>query len=110
QYSFVASRRRHTRFSRDWSSDVCSSDLGPVQAGETITADMLAMRRRDMAGAGDGFADPAALVGQTANRSLAPGAAPTADDVVERSEERRVGEEARSRVTAERCKNTADDE
>src|SRR5690606_39555197 len=24
-----ASRRRHTRFSRDWSSDVCSSDLGP---------------------------------------------------------------------------------
>src|SRR5690606_1492379 len=25
---FVASRRRHTRFSRDWSSDVCSSDLG----------------------------------------------------------------------------------
>src|SRR5690606_39359356 len=22
-----ASRRRHTRFSRDWSSDVCSSDL-----------------------------------------------------------------------------------
>src|SRR5690606_40112537 len=24
------SRRRHTRFSRDWSSDVCSSDLGEV--------------------------------------------------------------------------------
>src|SRR6266511_4540575 len=24
-----SSRRRHTRFSRDWSSDVCSSDLGP---------------------------------------------------------------------------------
>src|SRR5690606_40036014 len=23
----VSSRRRHTRFSRDWSSDVCSSDL-----------------------------------------------------------------------------------
>src|SRR5690606_40067151 len=23
------SRRRHTRFSRDWSSDVCSSDLTP---------------------------------------------------------------------------------
>src|SRR5690606_41196174 len=22
-------RRRHTRFSRDWSSDVCSSDLSP---------------------------------------------------------------------------------
>src|SRR5690606_39832431 len=26
---FFSSRRRHTRFSRDWSSDVCSSDLGP---------------------------------------------------------------------------------
>src|SRR5690606_17520159 len=24
---FVSGRRRHTRFSRDWSSDVCSSDL-----------------------------------------------------------------------------------
>src|SRR5690606_40015148 len=24
---FFTSRRRHTRFSRDWSSDVCSSDL-----------------------------------------------------------------------------------
>src|SRR5690606_39719612 len=24
-----SSRRRHTRFSRDWSSDVCSSDLLP---------------------------------------------------------------------------------
>src|SRR5690606_40080117 len=26
---FFSSRRRHTRFSRDWSSDVCSSDLSP---------------------------------------------------------------------------------
>src|SRR5690606_28447287 len=25
---FFSGRRRHTRFSRDWSSDVCSSDLG----------------------------------------------------------------------------------
>src|SRR5690606_41192950 len=25
---FFSSRSRHTRFSRDWSSDVCSSDLG----------------------------------------------------------------------------------
>src|SRR5690606_40489044 len=28
---FFSSRRRHTRFSRDWSSDVCSSDLGDYQ-------------------------------------------------------------------------------
>src|SRR5690606_39841722 len=27
---FFSSRRRHTRFSRDWSSDVCSSDLQAV--------------------------------------------------------------------------------
>src|SRR5690606_40620473 len=32
---FFSSRRRHTRFSRDWSSDVCSSDLlnGEVYCG-----------------------------------------------------------------------------
>src|SRR5690606_27539575 len=29
-FFFFSSRRRHTRFSRDWSSDVCSSDLGLV--------------------------------------------------------------------------------
>src|SRR5690606_4672459 len=27
QFDVLSSRRRHTRFSRDWSSDVCSSDL-----------------------------------------------------------------------------------
>src|SRR5690606_39890071 len=31
---FVSSRRRHTSFSRDWSSDVCSSDLRFTIAGE----------------------------------------------------------------------------
>src|SRR3712207_9298725 len=29
---FFSSRRRHTRYWRDWSSDVCSSDLGPADA------------------------------------------------------------------------------
>src|SRR5690606_40167498 len=29
---FFSSRRRHTRFSRDWSSDVCSSDLDAVRS------------------------------------------------------------------------------
>src|SRR5690606_40642141 len=35
---FFSSRRRHTRFSRDWSSDVCSSDLKEtlVVAGQLI--------------------------------------------------------------------------
>src|SRR5690606_3354907 len=31
---FFSSRRRHTRFSRDWSSDVCSSDLSAELAHE----------------------------------------------------------------------------
>src|SRR6266700_4596184 len=42
---FFSSRRRHTRFSRDWSSDVCSSDLclprlgrGPELLGELLGA------------------------------------------------------------------------
>src|SRR5215203_106414 len=30
---FFSSRRRHTRYWRDWSSDVCSSDLGDDGAG-----------------------------------------------------------------------------
>src|SRR5690606_41149206 len=29
---FFSSRRRHTRFSRDWTSDVCSSDLNLDQS------------------------------------------------------------------------------
>src|SRR5690606_40061447 len=29
-------RRRHTRFSRDWSSDVCSSDLGDASCEGTV--------------------------------------------------------------------------
>src|SRR5690606_40689375 len=41
---FFSSRRRHTRFSRDWSSDVCSSDLwvygniGRIQASRSETS------------------------------------------------------------------------
>src|SRR5690606_28306652 len=42
---FFSSRRRHTRFSRDWSSDVCSSDLAGayrfvVQPGEQTLVDV----------------------------------------------------------------------
>src|SRR5690606_40250612 len=33
-FFFFSSRRRHTRFSRDWSSDVCSSDLDPERDGK----------------------------------------------------------------------------
>src|SRR3712207_3178559 len=42
-FFFFSSRRRHTRYWRDWSSDVCSSDLvgsiAPVQ-GATISAEL----------------------------------------------------------------------
>src|SRR6266853_3188374 len=31
-FFFFSSRRRHTRFDCDWSSDVCSSDLGGYEA------------------------------------------------------------------------------
>src|SRR5207253_8171893 len=32
---FFSSRRRHTRWPRDWSSDVCSSDLPTTQRPES---------------------------------------------------------------------------
>src|SRR5690554_5601956 len=34
---FFSSRRRHTRCGRDWSSDVCSSDLGLPSVPESAT-------------------------------------------------------------------------
>src|SRR5258707_13504398 len=34
-----SSRRRHTRYWRDWSSDVCSSDLnGPIEPAQLVDA------------------------------------------------------------------------
>src|SRR5256885_5409626 len=34
-FFFFSSRRRHTRLQGDWSSDVCSSDLG-IEAGHPL--------------------------------------------------------------------------
>src|SRR5688500_319925 len=34
-FFFFSSRRRHTRLQGDWSSDVCSSDLGAIVANGT---------------------------------------------------------------------------
>src|SRR3989449_4146488 len=51
QFFFFSSRRRHTRCSRDWSSDVCSSDLGqidPLGRGYVVSAELV--------GASDGAA------------------------------------------------------
>src|SRR5206468_4812905 len=36
-FFFVSSRRRHTRSDRDWSSDVCSSDLAARMFGDMST-------------------------------------------------------------------------
>src|SRR5882762_11245151 len=66
---FFSSRRRHTRFKCDWSSDVCSSDLS---AGATST-----IRSSSRCG--------------TPSRSWG---CPS-----DRSEERRVGKECRSRLS-----------
>src|SRR5699024_11722456 len=33
---FFSSRRRHTRSKRDWSSDVCSSDLSLAENGKNV--------------------------------------------------------------------------
>src|SRR2546429_3098254 len=55
---FFASRRRHTRCSRDWSSDVCSSDLiawtaafvrrnVEIRAGGKIARSRAAIGRKD---------------------------------------------------------------
>src|SRR5690606_39640496 len=59
QSSFFSSRRRHPRFSRDWSSDVCSSDLHkqkpqhPVRSARSgiRTVERVAMRRACTCGA-----------------------------------------------------------
>src|SRR5690606_15754843 len=40
------SRRRHTRFSRDWSSDVCSSDL--VSPGDLLVTAYQRMKLHDI--------------------------------------------------------------
>src|SRR5216684_4736402 len=50
-FFFFSSRRRHTRCSRDWSSDVCSSDLmlfvcGGVDIAEAYDDATLAYLRR----------------------------------------------------------------
>src|SRR5204863_2020918 len=85
-FFFFSSRRRHTRSLRDWSSDVCSSDL----ALEAVQADQVDRLQRT----------PAAFLGGNALRFEAhfdilehrePG------EERERSEERRVGKECRSR-------------
>src|SRR5690606_40220613 len=93
---FFSSRRRHTRFSRDWSSDVCSSDLEIPQRGDGE------QREEDLDDAdGDVHAQHSGRARpQERERPACAGL---------RSEERRVGKECRSRRTPHRKKNTTND-
>src|SRR5690349_22694579 len=45
-FFFFSSRRRHTRSLRDWSSDVCSSDLPDRWVGDAFEAPRDALDRR----------------------------------------------------------------
>src|SRR3712207_9044883 len=91
---FFSSRRRHTRYWRDWSSDVCSSDLR-----EDRRADAEAVGRNAQAPAARAraHAPPTARHPRRADRGRRRGAAPGAVALHPRSEERRVGKECRSR-------------
>src|SRR5216683_5535894 len=55
---FFSSRRRHTRSDRDWSSDVCSSDLGLfpyLMAGFPDVATSQALAEAALDAGADGF-------------------------------------------------------
>src|SRR5690348_17517659 len=82
---FFSSRRRHTRWTGDWSSDVCSSDLGR-RRGRSVASKVMAVL---------GAFTPARPV-----LSLNEVAKLT-DFPLSRSEERRVGKECRSRWSAD---------
>src|SRR5437867_11847278 len=50
---FFSSRRRHTISYGDWSSDVCSSDLGDEVGQVVVLADLVDRQDRRVAQAGD---------------------------------------------------------
>src|SRR5207302_8249242 len=94
---FFSSRRRHTRFSRDWSSDVCSSDLQARLGAHRAQAVLV----NQACGAGllalDAAAGKFALY-EDCRTALVVAANRVCDaywNRMERSEERRVGKECR---------------
>src|SRR5256886_13580206 len=90
-----SSRRRHTRFDWDWSSDVCSSDL-PTAGVVVCTVLCFTLVDSIVVFLSGGWWPPATLL---FSRTV-PGGCPVFAgplSALERSEERRVGEECRSR-------------
>src|SRR5206468_7616817 len=85
-FFFFSSRRRHTRSDRDWSSDVCSSDLSPRRRRHAQFATLEVGRDFLLTGAGASvrFFTGIPVAELACIRS-------------KRSEERRVGKEGRSR-------------
>src|SRR5690606_40249195 len=101
-----SSRRRHTRFSRDWSSDVCSSDLDHVVVGQDVAVfgDEKARPDPTRHGAFPGLLRLAAPRHARHARRVEIRPEEPAEQLVgigPRSEERRVGKEWRSRWTPE---------
>src|SRR5438876_11814768 len=88
-FFFFSSRRRHTRWTGDWSSDVCSSDLS-CAADHGYASGAVDPKRfsRDVGTKRKGVA---ANAGWIARRNI---------EHTVRSEERRVGKECRSRWAA----------
>src|SRR2546429_7157237 len=90
---FFSSRRRHTRCSRDWSSDVCSSDLRAT--GQIISLRALA---DEFVASGSAFPNPyVGLIPLDDPEAQREGGKERPRFGYERSEERRVGKECRSR-------------
>src|SRR3989449_2511264 len=90
-FFFFSSRRRHTRCSRDWSSDVCSSDLG-------ITVYALVVIPIGHFSTLAGGVALGVMMVPVALRSTEEFLRLVPDSLREaRSEERRVGKECRSR-------------
>src|SRR3712207_7810382 len=91
-YFFFSSRRRHTRYWRDWSSDVCSSDLQHGRTGPFKLADEAGLSRDDLYRLMEDLMDTGEVYHGTGGYELARVAFRPS-----RSEERRVGKECRSR-------------
>src|SRR5207249_7059315 len=95
---FFSSRRRHTRSKRDWSSDVCSSDLHPQILIRLIERQVVNKRQfaLDLAFAPRQRGD-AVLVIRFDNPLAQERMISRLGAGQERSEERRVGKECRAR-------------